>query len=270
MIRRFETMEPVIHLSAASHRTAPRKLQEGLIAPSCEACAVESIESHASEPIKSIEDIYRVSAYLIENQRYRDNMLFITGINFGLRVSDLLRLKFIDLIDESFSFREGFAILEKKTKNTRKKKRNRYVSINEAVIEAVTLYLEHTPNVALNDYLFRSESNNGAKSEQPLHRNSVDRILKEAAEALGLNIKVGTHTLRKTFGYHQMLMGGNDPRRLLLLQKIFGHSSAAQTLDYIGITEDEISDAYRDLNLGLRPRPRLLDSTIYEQELTIA
>ncbi len=95
--------------------------------------------------------------------------------------------------------------------------------------------------------------NNGAKSEQPLHRNSVDRILKEAAEALGLNIKVGTHTLRKTFGYHQMLMGGNDPRRLLLLQKIFGHSSAAQTLDYIGITEDEISDAYRDLNLGLRP-----------------
>ena len=81
---------------------------------------------------------------------------------------------------------------------------------------------------------------------------SVDRMLKEVAQTLGIEAKVATHTLRKTFGYHQMVMSGNDPRKLLLLQKIFGHSSSVQTLDYIGITQEEIEDAYLNLNLGSR------------------
>ena len=254
-------MAAITYLTPSALRRAPRKLDDSLIAPADEA-RVETVKEHASEPIKSIEDIYRISEYFISSQRYRDNMLFILGINFGLRVSDLVRLKFIDLIDESLTFRETFGILEQKTSNTRSRKRNRYVSINNAVIEAVTLYLQHTPDVKLSDYLFRSESNNGAKENKPIHRNSVERILKGAAHDLALTMKVGTHTLRKTFGYHQMMIGGNDPRRLLLLQKMFGHSSVAQTLDYIGITEEEISEAYQELNLGLRTRPQLIGDAV--------
>ena len=82
-----------------------------------------------------------------------------------------------------------------------------------------------------------------------MNRSSVHRILKEVASELGLDIQIATHTLRKTFAYHQMLISNNDPRRLLLLQKMFGHSSVAQTLDYIGITNEEIRDAYLSLNL---------------------
>lgn len=48
-----------------------------------------------------------------------------------------------------------------------------------------------------------------------------------------------------------MLISGNDSRKLLLLQKIMGHSSVEQTLDYIGITREEIADAYKELNLGM-------------------
>ena len=77
---------------------------------------------------------------------------------------------------------------------------------------------------------------------------------------------MSTHTLRKTFAYHQMLMSNNDHRKLLLLQKMFGHSSVSQTLDYIGITNEEIEDAYKSLNLGLLPNNNLLDSTIGEFE----
>ena len=47
-------------------------------------------------------------------------------------------------------------------------------------------------------------------------------------------------------------MNNNDPRKLLVLQKIFGHSSASQTMEYIGITDEEITEAYMRLNLGGR------------------
>jgi len=246
-----------------------RKLRSGIIAPAASEVHIDVVTEHKAEPIKSMEDILRISKYLIDNKRYRDNMLFIVGINFGLRVSDLRTLRFSQLINEHFAFRQSFPILEKKTSNTRKTKRNRYITINNAVVEAVTLYLENTPGVRLDDYLFRSESVN-ATGNEPIHRNSIDRILKGIAEELGIGAKVSTHTLRKTFGYHQMVMSGNDPRKLLLLQKIFGHSSSGQTLDYIGITSEEIDEAYRKLNLGSTTCNYLLDSNLYEAEAVVA
>lgn len=244
-----------------------RVLREGLI-----GAAVENTESlianeHASEPIKSMDDVCAVSEYLVRSERWRDNMLFIVGINFGLRVSDLLTLRFANLIDEQLRFRTTFPILEKKTKNTRKVQKNRYITINDAVVDAVTLYLEHTPGVRLSDYMFRGESNRCGGENKPMHRNSVERILKSVGEELGLGMHLATHTLRKTFAYHQMLMSGNDPRKLLLLQKMFGHSTSAQTLDYIGITGEEIEQAYLELNLGMRKKPYLLDSTIEETQM---
>lgn len=237
-------------IDIAKVSTSRRKLEHGLLQPATEDINLEVANEHTSEPIKSVEDINRISSYLIEKERYRDNMLFIVGINFGLRVSDLVQLQFIHLIDESFSFRTSFPVLEKKTRNTRKVQRNRYITINEAVMDAVELYLRHT-SCKLDDYMFRSESNRCTENK-PMTRMSVDRIMKEVTQTLGINAKVATHTLRKTFGYHQMVMSGNDPRKLLLLQKIFGHSSSAQTLDYIGITREEIEDAYLGLNLGSR------------------
>ncbi len=243
-----------------------RLLQAGLIAPATEDTSYEVAGEHASEPIKNVDDIYAVSEWFITRGRYRDNMLFIVGINFGLRVSDLLTLRFSHLIDEQFRFKTTFPILEKKTRNTRKVKRNRYITINDAVVDAVTLYLENTPGVKLSDFMFRGESNRcGKDNNKAMSRKSADRILKEVGEALGLGIHIATHTLRKTFAYHQMVMSNNDPRKLLLLQKMFGHSTSAQTLDYIGITGEEIEEAYMQLNLGGRRSLRLMDSTIVEQ-----
>lgn len=227
-----------------------RALRKGSIAPAIEATEVLLAEEHKSDPIKSLDDITAISDYYLSRGKYRDNMLFILGINFGLRVSDLVRLRFSDLIDDNFQFKMTFPILEKKTSKTRKTPKNRYITINDAVMDAVTLYLENTDGVTLSDYLFRSQSNNGSNQNKPMHRNSVESILKRAANDLNLPYHVATHTLRKTFGYHQMVMGGNDPRTLLLLQKIFGHSTAAQTLEYIGITSEEIQQAYLSLNLG--------------------
>lgn len=249
----------------ALHRNTPSRSASGLISPAKETVGVELAPEHAAEPIKSMNDILRITTYLKENNRWRDNMFFIVGINFGLRISDLRMLRFCDLINPDFSFKESFPVFEKKTRNTRKRKKNRYVSINDAVVEAVTLYLANTPNVSLSDYLFRSESNRGGNSNNPMARYSFERILKEIAADLGIASRVSTHTLRKTFGYWIMVRGGNDPRTLLLLQRIFGHSTVAQTLTYIGVSEQEIHDAYMNLNIGYSGT-LLVDSNIYESD----
>ena len=243
-----------------------RKLATGLIAPAKEDTTTELAPDHAAEPIKSVDDIFAISQYLISKGRYRDNMLFIVGINFGLRASDLRMLRFSNIINENCTFRDSFPIFEKKTRNTRKRKKNRYITINTAVVEAVTLYLENTPGVSLSDYMFRSISNNGSNVNEPISVYSIERILKGIAKDLDLNVKMSTHTLRKTFCYHQMLLSHNDSRKLLLLQKMLNHSSPVQTLEYIGITSEEIEDAYRQLNLGSFKHNYLVDSSIDETD----
>lgn len=258
----------VLDVSTIQQNT--RKLRSGLIAPATEEVQIVLANEHTSEPIKDMADIIRVSKYLKENRRYRDNMLFILGINFGLRVSDLRVLRFTHLINDDLAFRDSFSILEKKTQNTRKHQKNRCITINTAVMEAVTLYLENTKDVKLSDYLFRSESNHGKNSGSPLHRNTIDEILKGIAKDLGLGNKMSTHSLRKTFGFHQMVMSGNDPRKLLLLSKMFGHSTTAQTMDYIGFTSDEIEEAYRNLNLGSESCNYLVNSILRETDSSIA
>ena len=247
-----------------------RKIEYGLIAPATESTHCELAPEHAAEPIKSMNDIFKISQYLISTGRYRDNMLFIVGINFGLRVSDLRVLRFSNLINDNLTFKDSFAVFEQKTRNTRKRKKNRYITINNAVMEAVTLYLENTPGVSLSDYMFRSVSNRGKKQNEPLSIKSIDRILKGIATDLNLSVKMSTHTLRKTFCYHQMVMSHNDSRKLLLLQKMLNHSSPAQTLDYIGITSEEIDEAYKKLNLGSATHNYLVDSDIVESDTMLA
>lgn len=245
----------------------PQLISADMISPAKEDVSVELAEDRTAEPIKNPADIDAVCHYLVDNCRWRDYMLFIVGINFGLRVSDLRELRFCDLIDDGLRFKDVVPVFEKKTRNTRKRKKNRYITINQAVIDAVMLYLEHTAGVSLSDYMFRSESPNGRDKNRPLSARNIDRILKQIASAVGLSVKMSTHTLRKTFCYHQMLISGNDPRKLLLLQKMMGHASVAQTLDYIGITEDEMIDAYRDLNLGLGTSKVVVETAIVEREV---
>lgn len=265
----------IIHLSdfrrddtidVSALKTQDRRLEAGMIQAAEEEVVYDVAPDHAADPIKSMDDIFRISNFLIENGRYRDNMLFITGINFGLRISDLRVLRFSNLIADNLVFRDKFPVFEKKTRNTRKRKKNRYITINTAVIEAVTLYLKHTPGVKLSDYMFKSVASNSNGENVPITIRSVNRMLEGIENDLGLGIHMSSHTLRKTFCYHQMVMSGNDPRKLQLLQKMLNHSSLLQTLEYIGITSDEIDQAYRELNLGSQEHHYLVESRIVETE----
>ena len=77
------------------------------------------------------------------------------------------------------------------------------------------------------DYVFRSRKGGG-----PISRQQAYRIINAAARSVGIKDKIGTHTLRKTFGYHAYKAGVD----ITLLQSIFNHSAPSTTLRYIGIT----------------------------------
>ena len=210
----------------------------------------------AAEPIKDPADIIRLRDYLLANGYYRDYMLFIVAINTGLRYSDFSRLRFVNFIDPekigtADPFYKELIIEERKTKNTKKQRVNRHIAINNAIKVAISTYLEHTPNVQLGDYMFTGQSNNTINTSNPMACRSIERNFKRYAAAIGLDINFGTHTFRKTMGYHFMLSSGNSARALLQLQQMYNHSSQTITLRYIGLTADEIRDSYNGLNLGL-------------------
>ncbi|MFB5662502.1 tyrosine-type recombinase/integrase [Alteribacillus sp. HJP-4] len=91
-----------------------------------------------------------------------------------------------------------------------------------------------------NEPLFRSR-----KGKEALKRQQAYRIINEAARAVGIKERIGTHTLRKTFGYHAYQSGVD----FSILQKLFNHSASSVTLAYIGMTQDDLDNVYLNLNL---------------------
>lgn len=208
---------------------------------------LEAISERAAEPIKSLDEIRNLSNYFTSNGKLRDNLLLITGIHTGLRVYDLRHLRFCDLLNKDGTFKDEMVILEHKTRNARKQRRNRHIAINDAIKVALAEYLKYNQRNYF-EYIFTSESNNGSNKGKPLARFSIQRILVNAATKVGIKSRVGTHTLRKTFGYYFINNTKGNNRALYMLQQAFGHSSDLITLRYIGLTKEEISGYYRELN----------------------
>ena len=90
------------------------------------------------EPIRSKEKIREIKQLLKSENRWRDYVLFVCGINFGLRIGDLLRIKIKDIIDFDDSIRTNFEIIEEKTE-----KRN-IIKINQEARKAIELLLDKT------------------------------------------------------------------------------------------------------------------------------
>lgn len=203
-------------------------------------------KKEAAEPIKSLEDIQYISQYLIQNGRYRDNLLFVAGINFGLRCGDLLQLKVGHLLTEDgTAYRDKIVIREQKTKKIRE------AYLNDAICDAADLYFGAAGTVDLNDYLFKSQCNRVKSKGAPMTVRSVERLLKTIInEECGLDVHASTHTLRKTFSYHILMNAPDRTRAVEFLMKILGHSSPSVTLAYAGITKDEIEQSYKNLNLA--------------------
>ena len=200
------------------------------------------------EEIKAMIDVFNkhIDEAETDNKKQiaaRNKMLFLIGINLSLRISDLVSLKWNFFLKDDMTFREFYKIQPKKTKKTGK-----FVTLyfNEVVKKTIADYIEQYPIEDINGFVFKSREGTGAISER-----SVWRIIVDASAEAGIEHNVGTHSLRKTFGYHVWHNADDKEKALVMLMVIFNHSSIATTKKYIGIMNEEIEDVFNDLNLGL-------------------
>lgn len=155
----------------------------------------------------------------------RDYIMFLIGINTGLRVGDLLRLKVKDL-----KRKKRVVILEGKTKKAR--------TINLAnIYDEIQSYLKTLENT---EWAFPSR-----KGDKPITPTQAYRQLNKAANMVDIEEGIGTHTMRKTFGYWFY----KQDKDVAQLQKILNHSHPEITLRYIGITDEEIENSLNNFVL---------------------
>ena len=183
------------------------------------------------------------------NQRQiacRNKLLFLIGINIGIRASDLRTLKwhfFFDKRGDALEFKEFYTLQPIKQ---RKQKKFVKLFFNQAVKTAISNYISEYPIDDLNSYLFASR-----KGEEPIDVNSLWRIIKKTAIEADIRQNIGSHSMRKTFGFWCWHEAEDKSKALVILQKCFNHSDTMTTMKYIGLLDDEIEDMYNSIELGL-------------------
>lgn len=157
-------------------------------------------------------------------QKQRDQLLFKIGVSTGLRAGDIVSLKVADVRGKA-----RFKIIEGKTR------KQRVVNLKHVMVD-IADYIDLLPADTV--YLFQSR-----KGKNHISTTQAYRILAKAADLIGRN-DIGTHTMRKTFGYRYY----KETQDIATLMTIFNHSSQTITLRYIGITNDSINKSIDDIS----------------------
>ena len=168
----------------------------------------------------------------LKNTNFRNYGLFKVQLNTGLRISDVVKLKYDDVFQKNGNIKKHISLTEKKTK------KNRVIFINQ-VLKDTFKELKEYYNLDTGMYFFTSRKGNN----KPLTTTQVHRIYQNIGKIFNLK-NFNSHSLRKTFCYF-IYQKNND---INLIMKIMNHSSTAITLRYIGITDDDIDNIYSSLD----------------------
>ena len=184
-----------------------------------------------TEPIRCKEEINALVAYYRNRGNMRNFVLIVLCLYTALRSCDILRLTWDDVYDfKRGRIRKSISIQEKKTKKTK------IIALNAEVKKALKLFL-----FAAEPGRFLIENR---QTHKALSRCQAYRIVRAASEAIAMQKHCSCHSLRKTFGYHAYKSG----TPLLLIMRIYNHSSIAVTERYLGITQDDIDAVYNAIN----------------------
>lgn len=174
-------------------------------------------------PIRDVDTIHDIADYLAEKSE-RNALLFLYGIYTGLRISDIRTKRVRDVRGK-----DRIKVIEKKTG------KERSFRINSTLKRAIDKYIRDRKDY---EYLFASRQG----KNHPISRQQAYNILRDAGKKFGLDL-IGTHTMRKTFGYHLY----QQTQDINLVQTILNHDTPEYTKLYIGLTQDTIDNAIMNL-----------------------
>lgn len=176
------------------------------------------------EPIIDQKCIKSIKKFLTDNPR--DKLLFVMGVNSGLRVQDLLALKVADVKDIQLG--ERVSLREKKTG-----KENVFI-MNKEIRLTLDEFLQSV-NFKDDNFLFKSRKG----TNYPLTTYAITKYVKRWTDAINLKGNFGAHSLRKTWCYHQRKTFGVSWE---VLAKRLNHSSPSITRRYLGVQEEEVEE----------------------------
>lgn len=189
-------------------------------------------QSITVEPIRRVEDVKAIAKMLYSTPR--NHLLFVMGVNNGLRAGDLLKLKVKQVrrlkAGDTLKIREG------------KTGKPNILAINKTVHRALNHYFG-VLRPSDDDYLFKSKKGDN----QPITIQAVNNYIKKWCRAINLKENYGAHTLRKTWGYIQHTKFGVG---FELICKRYNHSSPAMTMRYLGIEDKEVNGILMNNEIG--------------------
>lgn len=192
------------------------------------------------QPLRNKKDIQRITR-AVRDRSQRDYILLRMGICLGRRVSDLLRLRVSDVIagqGKRIQVAKRLRLVEGKTGKQIE------LPLKDSLREDIGRYIRRQ-GLSLDDPLFISRKRGDSGERRAISRWSSWHSLKVAAASVGLDDPIGTHSMRKTFGYHLYKEGVDITR----IQALLNHSSPEVTLRYIGITRDELDGYVETLDI---------------------
>lgn len=160
-------------------------------------------------------------------------LMLACGFYFGLRISDILLLKWKNILGDSFK------IIEKKNTNERDIKLNAgFKTIRDQILNS----LKSPPN---KESLIFVYSRKGANQSKSISTVAANKRIRKVFERYRIKVaNPSSHTLRKTFGRRVYEYYNCSEDALIKLSQIFNHSNVAITRRYIGITKEMIDDIY--------------------------
>ena len=186
-----------------------------------------------TQPIRSKKQLHELTAYYLKLGKIRNHVLIVISLHTALRISDVLRLTWDNVYDfKTKSVKKSLTIIEKKTGKPKT------IALHKSIINAISLYSAMA--ASRGQFLILNP-----KTTKAIGRIQAYRLIRSAAEAVGIEARVSCHSLRKSFGYHSWKQGIS----LAVLMDIYNHSSFAVTLRYLGVSQDDKDSAYLKLRL---------------------
>lgn len=187
------------------------------------------------EPIRDLAAIERIKKNL--QSQPRDFCLFVLGINTAYRANELL-----SLTCGQVTYLQPGDVLDLKQSKTKK---HRAVTLNHAAVAALRSWLAKHPDPREGAPLFRS------RTGCALTVSTVSNLVKRWCADAGLHGNYGSHTLRKTWGFHQLRQNTETKPQMVLpiLMQAYGHTSQEQTLEYLCVQSDEVANLFMQVEL---------------------
>ena len=222
--------------------------------------------AHAASPLKDAKTIKAMRAALADSGKYakRNLAIFDFGVSSGRRCGDILSMQIFDVWDDLHGVLRKIEYRDQKTKTYKSfylssvahANLTQYLEEAGFVVNGKLMVGKDTPLFPSRKRAPKSDPGSWYDPHYDKYRSRVttptgclsvgtyrDILTKAALKHKITNIEhLGTHSMRKTFGYHGFRQNGAE-----FVQLALGHSSMNVTKNYIGIDDEYMKKKFNDL-----------------------